>query len=58
VKPKAELRSLQLPDPEWRLRLITPRSVCTPRIEAGRPRRMTLSPRRGHERFCHTREVA
>jgi hypothetical protein len=58
VKPKAELRSLRPPDPEWRLRLVTPRSVGTPQIKAGRPRRMTLSPGRGHESFCHTREVA
>jgi hypothetical protein len=58
VKPKAEFRSPERPDPERRLRLVTPRSVGTPWLEAGRPRRMTLSARRGNELPRHTLEVA
>jgi hypothetical protein len=58
VKPRAKFRSLERPDPERRLRLVTPRSVGTPRLEAGRPRRMTLSAQRGHAPLCDTREVA
>jgi hypothetical protein len=58
VKPKAEFRSPERPDPERSLRLVTPRSVGTPRLEAGRPRRMTLPAGRAHEPLCHTREAA
>jgi hypothetical protein len=57
VKPKADFRSPQRSDSERCLRLVTPRSVGTPRLEAGRPRRMTLSAERGTELLCHTREV-
>jgi hypothetical protein len=56
LKPKAEFRSPERPDPERRLRLVTPRSVGTPRLEAGRPRRMTLSAGTAHEQLCHTHE--
>ena len=43
VKPRAEFCSLQRPDPERSLRFVTRRSVGTPQVDAGRPRRMTLS---------------
>lgn len=58
MRPRTEFRSLQRPDPERHLRLVTPRSVRTPQVEAGRPRRMTLSAEWGHESLCHMREVA
>jgi hypothetical protein len=57
LKPKAEFRSPQRPDPERRLRLVTPRLVGTPRLEAGRPRRMTLSAETGNELLCHARDI-
>ena len=58
VKARAEFCSRQRPDPERNLRRVTPRSVGTPRLEAGRPRRMTLSAQRRHEPLGPTREAA
>jgi hypothetical protein len=58
VKPKAEFHSPERPSPERRLRLVTPRSVGTPRLEAGRPRRMTLYAGTAHEQLCHAHEGA
>jgi hypothetical protein len=58
VKPREEFRSLQRPDPERYLRLVTRRSVRIPQIEAGPPRRMTLSAGRRQEPLCRAQEVA
>jgi hypothetical protein len=58
VKARTEFRSLQRPDPERYLRLVTPRSVGARRAEAGRPRRMTLSAEAGRELLRWPREVA
>ncbi len=58
MRSRAEFISLQQADPERHLRLVSPRSVRTPQVEAGRPRRMTLSAKWGHESLCHIREVA
>ena len=43
VIARTECRSLQRPDPEHYLRHVFPGSISTRRVEADRPRRMTLS---------------